>query len=378
MKLSIVIPFHNARRTLPMVVERLRFVDFAALGLETELIFVDDGSTDGGATLLDRPPRGDVRVLVHPTKQGKGAAVTTGLAAATGDVLCIQDVNPEHHPGDLPWLLRPILDGTFDVVYGRRFKGGAAGLSATQRNAGHLVGFMANLAHHRHLQDVYTGPRLFTRRAADGLRLTGSPLTLEEELASHFLRKGLTIVGRPNRYGPAPSRPSAGRPAGAAARGGAPKQARRWLDLTVVSVLSVAVAAVGLLSVLQQADRGTQQIRRYVQRGTQDGDDAWYSCLERSLRSKVPAGARVAIFTQYQDDADYQQLSGIATPWYRLVAQPRPGDWVIAIVDAGGRVQTQPGPDVWGTKPGPDVWGAPSPPVGGAGCGGFTVDARQR
>ena len=86
MKLSVVVPFYNELRTLPTVIDRLLAVDFGTLGLETELIFVDDGSTDAGRSLLDPLPRGDVRLIVHPTNRGKGAAVRTGLEAATGDI----------------------------------------------------------------------------------------------------------------------------------------------------------------------------------------------------------------------------------------------------------------------------------------------------
>ncbi len=93
MKLSVVVPFYNELRTLPTVIDRLLAVDFGALGLETELVFVDDGSTDASRSLLDPAPRDDVRLLVHPRNLGKGAAVKTGLEAATGDVLCIQDAD---------------------------------------------------------------------------------------------------------------------------------------------------------------------------------------------------------------------------------------------------------------------------------------------
>lgn len=138
MKLSIVVPFYNELRTLPAVIDRLLAVDFTTLGIETEILFVDDGSTDNGHTLLDPPPRPDCRLITHPVNQGKGAAVKTGLDAATGDILCIQDADLEYHPADLPALVQPILDGEFDVVYGNRFKGSAAGLYYTHRIANRL------------------------------------------------------------------------------------------------------------------------------------------------------------------------------------------------------------------------------------------------
>ena len=139
MRLSVVVPFRNELRALPTVIQRLLAVDFAALGVETELIFVDDGSTDAGRYLIDPPPRDDIQLVVHERNQGKGAAVRTGLEAATSDMLCIQDADLEYDPADLPALIQPILDGEFGVVYGSRFKGSAAGLSYTHRVANRLL-----------------------------------------------------------------------------------------------------------------------------------------------------------------------------------------------------------------------------------------------
>jgi SAM-dependent methyltransferase len=199
-KLSVVVPFYNELRTLPAVVERLLAVDFAALGLDTELIFVDDGSTDASRSLLDPAPREDVRLIVHERNTGKGGAVRTGLEAATGDVLCIQDADLEYDPADLPRLLQPILDGDYEVVYGSRFKGSAAGLYFSHRVANRLLNLMVNVAFNRYLSDVYTGYKVFTRHALEGLALTSRSFTVEMELTAHFLRKGLVIFEVPISY----------------------------------------------------------------------------------------------------------------------------------------------------------------------------------
>src|SRR6266567_3863708 len=181
MKLSVVVVLYNKLRTLPTVIDRLLAVDFGALGLETELVFVDDGSTDASRSLLDPAPRDDVRLLVHPRNLGKGAAVKTGLEAATGDVLCIQDADHE-------------------VVYGNRFKGSAAGLYYSHRVANRLLNLMVNLAFNRYLSDVYTGYKVFTRQAFSGLRLSAKTFTVEMELTAHFLRKGLVVFEVPISY----------------------------------------------------------------------------------------------------------------------------------------------------------------------------------
>ncbi|HZA83792.1 MAG TPA: glycosyltransferase [Actinomycetes bacterium] len=200
MRLSVVVPFYNELRTLPTVIDRLLAVDFSAMGLETELIFVDDGSTDAGRTLLDPLPRADVRVLVHDRNRGKGTAVRTGLESATGDILCIQDADLEYDPRDLPALIRPILDGDYQVVYGNRFRGSAAGLYYTHRVANRLLNLMVNVAFNRYLSDVYTGYKVFTAEAFRGLRLSARTFTVEMELTAHFLRKGLVIFEVPISY----------------------------------------------------------------------------------------------------------------------------------------------------------------------------------
>jgi glycosyltransferase involved in cell wall biosynthesis/predicted nicotinamide N-methyase len=200
MKLSVVIPFYNEARTLPKVIERLLAVDFASLGLDLELIFVDDGSTDRARELLDPPPRDDIRLIVHSGNRGKGAAVKTGLEAATGDVLCIQDADLEYHPNDLLSLVQPILDGEYEVVYGSRFKGSAAGLYYTHRLANRLLNLTVNVLFNRYLSDVYTGYKVFTRNSVKGLRLTAQTFTVELELTAHFLRKGLVIYEMPISY----------------------------------------------------------------------------------------------------------------------------------------------------------------------------------
>jgi glycosyltransferase involved in cell wall biosynthesis len=198
--LSVVVPFRNELRALPTVIQRLLAVDFAALGVETELIFVDDGSTDAGRYLIDPPPRDDIQLIVHERNQGKGAAVRTGLEAATGDILCIQDADLEYDPADLPALIQPILDGEFEVVYGSRFKGSAAGLSYTHRVANRLLNVTVNVLFNRYLSDVYTGYKVFTRKAFEGLTLTAKTFTVEMELTAHFWRQGLVIYEVPISY----------------------------------------------------------------------------------------------------------------------------------------------------------------------------------
>jgi glycosyltransferase involved in cell wall biosynthesis len=121
MKVSVVIPCFNERKTIEQVISAVR----AAPIKEIEIVVVDDGSTDGTATLLKEKIAPVVdRIIYQPRNRGKGAALRAGFAAASGDVILVQDADLEYDPNDYPSLLEPILSGNADAVFGSRFLGG--------------------------------------------------------------------------------------------------------------------------------------------------------------------------------------------------------------------------------------------------------------
>src|SRR5437899_11181507 len=118
MKVSVVIPVFNERGTIDPIVTAVRAADVG----EIEIIVVDDASTDGTQEVLKQKISSLAdKIIYHPQNMGKGAALRAGFAAATGDIILVQDADLEYNPSDYPLLLEPILSGTADAVYGSRF-----------------------------------------------------------------------------------------------------------------------------------------------------------------------------------------------------------------------------------------------------------------
>ena len=164
MNLSVVIPVYNEAENIGEILKRVQSTTLA-----NEIIVVDDGSKDGTRAVLQKlDGKKKVRVILHEHNQGKGAAVVTGLKAAKGDILLIQDADLEYDPRAYPTLLQPIQEGLADVVYGSRFLGAPHRVTMFWHMiANKMLTFMTNILYNTILTDMETGYKVFRREVID-------------------------------------------------------------------------------------------------------------------------------------------------------------------------------------------------------------------
>jgi SAM-dependent methyltransferase len=202
MKLSIVMPAFNERQTIRDIVRRVLEVELD--GVDRELIIVDDGSSDGTRDVLrELDGRNGVRVIYHEQNLGKGAAVARGFREATGDIVLVQDADLEYNPDDYGILLRPIVDGDADVVFGSRFLGSPRGhrvLYFWHAIGNRLLTLTSNAFTNLNLTDMETGYKVMRREVADRLDLRSQRFGIEPEIASKVARLGVRVYEVPISY----------------------------------------------------------------------------------------------------------------------------------------------------------------------------------
>jgi glycosyltransferase involved in cell wall biosynthesis len=195
--LSILIPVYNEKAT---VLELLRRVEAASLPVAKEIVVVDDGSRDGTRELL-AGLGARAKVVLHEVNRGKGAAIRTAMAHATGDYVIIQDADLEYDPVDYPVLLAPLLDGRADVVYGSRFLGGTHRVLLFWHYFGNLLfTLITNVLYNINLTDMGTCYKVFIAEKIKSIPLESERFGIEAEITAKICKRRLRIYEAPISY----------------------------------------------------------------------------------------------------------------------------------------------------------------------------------
>lgn len=199
MKVSVIMPVCNEAATIAEMVGKVLAVE---LGCSKELIIVDDASVDGTKEALNEALGStNVRVLFHDRNQGKGAAIRTGLAHVTGDIVVIQDADLEYDPSDLPRLIAPIVSGRADVVYGNRFHGEAHRVLYFWHSVGNgVLTLICNMLTNLNLNDMEVGYKAFRADIFQRIRLRSNRFGFEPEVTAKVAKLGCRLYEVPISY----------------------------------------------------------------------------------------------------------------------------------------------------------------------------------
>lgn len=197
MKLSVVIPVYNEAETVCAVIDRVRKTPY-----DTEIIVIDDGSTDATAQCLaELPAADDLKLLRHESNQGKGAALRTGFGRVSGDFVIVQDADLEYDPRDYEKLLEPLLDGRADVVFGSRFLGGPHRVLFFWHYLGNrFLTLVSNVLTNLNLTDMETCYKAFRAFVLEDLVLRSDRFGFEPEFTAKVAKRGLRIYEVPISY----------------------------------------------------------------------------------------------------------------------------------------------------------------------------------
>ncbi len=190
MLLSVIIPVYNEKNTVLPLLEKV-----LAVPLEKEVIIVDDGSTDGTREILAIVRHPEARVILHDRNRGKGAAIRTAIPEVRGEITIIQDADLEYDPGEYPRLLKPILDGVADVVYGSRFLGGERrALLFTHAVGNKVLTFLSNLCTNLNLTDMETCYKVFRTQLLKSITIRSNRFNFEPEITAKVAKRRARVV----------------------------------------------------------------------------------------------------------------------------------------------------------------------------------------
>lgn len=203
MRLSVVMPVYNEIRYIEEIIKRVKSVD-----IEKEIIVIDDYSTDGTRELLEKIKNDGIRIFLHERNLGKGAALRTGFKNATGDIVIIQDADLEYDPHDYHKLIRPILNGTANVVYGSRFLDREhiphckSPFYLTHFFGNKFLNFLVNIIYKSKITDMETCYKVMKREVLNSINLSACGFEIEPEITASLLRSGFKIYELPISYIP--------------------------------------------------------------------------------------------------------------------------------------------------------------------------------
>jgi glycosyltransferase involved in cell wall biosynthesis len=198
MKLSVIIPVYNEKSTIEAVIQRVHEID---VGMEKEIVIVDDASQDGTQDVLKKMDHPYIKTYFHEKNQGKGAALHTGFSNAQGDIILIQDADLEYDPSEYPTLLKPILDGRADVVYGSRFLGGPHRVLYFWHYVGNkLLTTLSNMLSNLNLSDMETCYKVIKKDVLDRITLKSKRFGFEPEITIKLAKLNAKIYEVPISY----------------------------------------------------------------------------------------------------------------------------------------------------------------------------------
>ena len=195
MKLSVIIPVYNEKNTLGEIVRRVE-----AVPIEKEIILVDDFSTDGSREALQQMEAHGRRILYHDRNMGKGAALRTGFRHATGDYLVIQEADLEYDPQEYSQLLKPVLEGRADVVFGSRFSGNRRNMTSLHTLGNLFLTLITNLLYRASITDMETCYKLFPRETVQNIPIHSNRFNFEPEITAKLMKRRLKILEVPISY----------------------------------------------------------------------------------------------------------------------------------------------------------------------------------